>query len=183
MTTKITLSSGAILEYEGDVLIGQDGSVLLEGKNEPVQFNTSAIKSSSYDEFSPAMSEDDLILGLLSPSTGTFFKLRMIDAMLNITPVHFELLGIVCCSERFRNKAWRDNELVRFTGLSDGSIKSRTTVLLRSGLVSREKRGLFCLTHGVSDVYYEFFDEIKAERERRHKFVVGAFDPNVEKSV
>lgn len=179
MATKITLASGVVLEYEGDVLIGEDGSVLLEGKDTSTIGKTPALASgtaldshvSVSEEDKPLFCEEDLVLEMLSPKVGLFFELRTIDAMLNITDPHFDTLVALCVSDQFREYPWRSEHIIEALDLTMGRVLSRTSVLVQAGLILRVRRGECRIAPGVAEVFFKYRDEIRLERKRRRSFV------------
>lgn len=174
MTTKITLANGTILEYDGDVTIGSNGSLQLESKT-----------SSDTPTSVSGATEEDLIGYILKPETGQFNKLKLIDSMLNVTDIHFETLEALCRSAGFRStsSSWQPDQLVSAFELSDGAAKSRVGNLVSAGLVVRVKWGEYALAPGVCDALYEYHSEIMKERERRHAFVLGTYDPQRRKDL
>lgn len=179
MTTKITLASGATLEYEGDVLIGEDGTILLEAKTAAdVDKNDPA----HADKDASPKTEDELIAAVLSPQVKNFATLQIIDSLLNINDLHFETFEMFCESSRFRSKTWRDEHVVDEFDLSISTVRSRTSILIHAGLVRRVTRGQFSIAPGVTKILEDRYDEIIAERARRRQFVLGAFDQNRKKS-
>lgn len=189
MTTKITLANGTILEYDGDVTVGSDGSLLLEGKTSStandIPTPVSDVSAESDLELGSVQTEEDLIGCILKPEIGQFNKLKLVDSMLNITEVHFAALEALCRSEAFRStsKSWRPDQLVSAFGWSDGAAKSRVANLVSAGLVVRAKWGEYALAYGVCDALYEYRSELMVERERRHAFVLGAYDPQRKKDL
>lgn len=165
MTGKITLANGVVIEYDGDVLIDKDGSMIF-GAGQTI---SSFVDDKRTTEDMADAQASTVIDALLNDTEAkSDINVQMIDAMLNVTKAHFNVFKAMV--ERPDVASWTTKTLAKEMNISEVAALGRLCNLVFAQLVYRPKRGVYCVRAEAACEYGTEKSRITAERTRRHSF-------------
>lgn len=175
MSVEITLPNGVKIQHSGSISIRPDGTIDIEGDligetaiNENSTVEPDLVPHDPHDpldadECGEDYSVDATMLTLLEPGVDRNVYLSVLDRILNITAVHFEVLDFMFIYD----DEIQYLDLARKMEITDGAILGRVQVLLKLDLIQRVSRGIYMLDGVALDVMSDWRDQIIKERTRR----------------
>lgn len=174
MAGKVTLASGVTIEYDGEILIDKDGSMIFGTGQKISSFVDDKCTAEDTADAQASMVIDALLNDTEAKSN---INVQMIDAMLNITDVHFSVFKTV--ADRADVTLWTPKMVAQEMNISEVAALGRLCNLVFAQLIYRPKRGVYRVRAEAAVEYNTERSRIVAERRRRYLFTYPYIDTDV----